>query len=174
MKVLVSAGSKHGATTEIAAAIADTLTAAGHEVVALCPERVTSVAGFDAVVLGSAVYAGRWIGSARQLVEREGAVLKARPVWLFSSGPIGTPPKPEEEPADVGPIRAATGARDHRLFAGLVDRGRLGLGEKAILAMLKTPDGDFRPWDDIRAWAGEVAAAIAAIPAPLPGAGPAR
>ncbi len=170
MKVLVSAGSKHGATAEIAAAIAETLAAAGHDAVAVAPERVTSVAGYDAVVLGSAVYAGRWIGSVKQLVEREGAALKARPVWLFSSGPIGMPPKPEEDPADVAPMREATGARDHRIFAGLVDRGRLGLGEKAILAMLKTPEGDFRPWDDIQAWAGEIAAALAAIPAPAPAA----
>lgn len=174
MKVLVSAGSKHGATAEIAAAIAETLAAAGHEAVAVAPGRVTSVVQYDAVVLGSAVYAGHWIGSARQLVEREGAALKARPVWLFSSGPVGTPPKPEEEPADVAPLRAATGARDHRTFGGLVDRGRLGLGEKAILAMVKAPEGDFRPWDDIRAWAGEIAAALASIPAPAPAAASAR
>lgn len=174
MKVLVSAGSKHGATAEIAAAIAETLTAAGHEALAVAPERVTSVAGYDAIVLGSAVYAGHWIGSAKQLVEREGAALKVRPVWLFSSGPIGTPPKPEEEPADVAPMRAATGARDHRTFAGLVDRGRLGLGEKAILRMVKATDGDFRPWDDIRVWAGEIAAALASIPAPVPGAASTR
>ncbi len=174
MKVLVSAGSKHGATAEIAATIAETLAAAGHEALAIAPERVTSVVQYDAVVLGSAVYAGRWIGSARQLVEREGAALKARPVWLFSSGPIGLPPKPEQEPADVAPMRAATGTRDHRIFARLVDRGRLGFGEKSILAMVKAPEGDFRPWDDIRAWAGEIAAALAAIPAPAPAAASAR
>jgi menaquinone-dependent protoporphyrinogen oxidase len=173
MKVLISAGSKHGATAEIAAAIANTLTAAGHEAVAIAPERVTSVAEYDAVVLGSGVYAGRWIGSVKQLVERESAALKGRPVWLFSSGPVGTPPKPDEEPADVAPIRAATGARDHRIFAGLVDRGRLGLGEKAILAMVKAPEGDFRPWDDIRAWAGEIAATLTALRA-VPAAASAR
>lgn len=27
------------------------------------------------------------------------------PVWLFSSGPVGDPPKPEEEPVDVSEIR---------------------------------------------------------------------
>jgi menaquinone-dependent protoporphyrinogen oxidase len=71
-------------------------------------------------------------------------------------------------------MRTATGARDHRTFAGLVDRRRLGLGEKAILAMVKAPEGDFRPWDEIRAWAGEIAAALAADPAPAPALASAR
>jgi menaquinone-dependent protoporphyrinogen oxidase len=49
-------------------------------------------ASFDAVVLGSAVYAGRWLDPARQYAALYADVLRARPVWLFSSGPIGNPP----------------------------------------------------------------------------------
>jgi menaquinone-dependent protoporphyrinogen oxidase len=160
MKILVSAASKHGATADIARTIGDTLAAAGHEVVLLAPDAVTSVADYDAVVLGSGVYVGRWLDAATNLVERLGADLLTRPVWLFSSGPIGDPPKPQEDPSDLAGLLTATGAREHRVFAGLVDKGRLGLGEKVILAAVRAPEGDYRPWDEIRAWATEIGAAL--------------
>ena len=93
-------------------------------------------------------------------MERFSTEITAVPVWLFSSGPIGHEPTPEDEPVDVADLVAATGAREHRVFAGQVDRSRLGLGEKVILTAVRAPEGDFRPWDDIRAWAGEIAAAL--------------
>lgn len=160
MKILVSAASKHGATVDIARAIADTLAEAGHQAVVLPPDAVTSLAGYDAVVLGSGLYVGHWLDAARALVERLGDELDGRPAWLFSSGPIGDPPKPQEDPAELADLVAATGAREHRLFAGLVDRGRLGLGERVILKAVGAPEGDFRPWDEIRAWAAAIAAEL--------------
>lgn len=162
MKVLVSAASRHGATADIAKAIGETLEAAGLEVAVLPPDTVSSLAGFDAVVLGSGVYVGHWMEPAKDLVERFGGELSSRPVWLFSSGPIGDPPKPEEDPVDLPELMEATGARGHRLFSGLVDKSRLGLGEKVILAAVRAPEGDYRPWDEIRAWADEIAAALTA------------
>lgn len=161
MKILVSAASKHGATADIAKVIGETLTAAGHEAAVVPPDAVTSIAGYDAVVLGSGVYVGHWLDAAKALVERLGGELATRPVWLFSSGPIGDPPKPDEDPADLPDLMAATGARGHRLFAGLVDKSRLGLGEKVILAAVRAPEGDYRPWDEIRAWADEIAGELA-------------
>lgn len=161
MKILVSAASKHGATADIAKAIGDTLVAAGHEAVVLPPDAVSSVADYDAVVLGSGLYVGHWMDAAKALVERVGDELAGRPVWLFSSGPIGDPPKPQEDPADLADLLVVTGAREHRLFAGLVDKSRLGLGEKVILKAVGASEGDFRPWDEIRAWAESIAAELA-------------
>jgi menaquinone-dependent protoporphyrinogen oxidase len=150
MKVLVSTASKHGSTADIARAIADVLTGEGIEARILAPEQVTSLDDFDAVILGSAVYAGRWMKSMKELTERLGEELAARPVWLFSSGPIGDPPKPEEDPVDVTPIFERTGARGHFLFAGKLDKKTLNFGERAIVGALKAPEGDFRDWDEIR------------------------
>ena len=118
MRVLVTAATKHGATREIAQVIGDALRDQGLDPTVIEPEQVDTVDDYDAVVLGSAVYAGRWLKPAKQLVDRCGGALSARPVWLFSSGPIGDPPKPEEDPADVAEILAVTRAREHRLFAG--------------------------------------------------------
>ena len=110
MKVLVSAASKHGSTAEIARAIGEVLEDRGLEVALISPEEVQSIEGFDAAVLGSAVYAGHWLKPAMELVERLGEALADVPVWLFSSGPIGDPPKPEEDPVDVAELMEATGA----------------------------------------------------------------
>jgi len=41
----------------------------------------------------------------------------------------------------------------------------LGLGEKVILKAVRAPEGDFRPWDDVREWARGIAAALKAEPA---------
>ena len=162
MKVLVSAASRHGATAEIASAIGETLTEAGLEAVVLTPDAVTTLDGYDAVILGSGIYVGHWMDAAKNLVERHSAAFASLPVWLFSSGPIGEPPKPEEDPADIAEIIEATRAREHRVFAGKVDRAVLGLGEKVILTAVRVPEGDFRPWADVREWTRGIAAALKA------------
>jgi menaquinone-dependent protoporphyrinogen oxidase len=164
MKVLVSAASKHGATTEVAATIGAALTAAGVDAIVVAPPDVTSVDGFDAAVIGSAVYAGRWLDPAKDLLQGHHEGLSRIPVWLFSSGPVGDPPKPVEDPLDVAPMMALVGARGHRVFAGQIDKSRLGLGERAILAAVRAPEGDYRPWAEIDAWARELAEALRAAP----------
>jgi menaquinone-dependent protoporphyrinogen oxidase len=160
MQVLVTAASKYGATAEIAAAIAQVLDEHGLEATVLPPEQVEEVDGYDAVVVGSAVYAGHWLKPARELVERHAAVLAGRPVWLFSSGPVGDPPKPEEDPVDVVDLLAATGAREHRVFAGKLVRKQLSFPERAIVSALRVPEGDFRDWTEIRQWAAGIADAV--------------
>jgi len=60
---------------------------------------------------------------------------------------------------------ATTHARELRLFAGKVDKAALGLGERVILKAVRAPEGDFRPWDDVRAWACEIAATLSPEPA---------
>ena len=162
MRILVAAATKHGATGEIAQAIADTLRDQGLDATVLEPEWVDSVDGYDAVVLGSAVYGGHWLKPARDLVGRCGPILVARPVWLFSSGPIGDPPKPEEDPVDVAELLAATGAREHRVFAGKLVRKQLSFPERAIVSALRVPEGDFRDWTEIRRWAAGIADAMGA------------
>jgi menaquinone-dependent protoporphyrinogen oxidase len=158
--VLVSAASKHGATAEMAAFLATALTERGVEAAVAEPADVTALDGVDAVVLGSAVYVGHWLEPARALVDRLGDELRARPVWLFSSGPVGEPLRPVEDPVDVADLLEATGARDHRVFPGRIDRGLLGFGERAMVRALRVPEGDFRDWPAVEAWAAEIAAAV--------------
>src|ERR671935_1098993 len=112
MKVLVTAATRHGATGEIAQAIGEALRDQGLDPTVIPAEQVDTVDGYDAVVLGSAVYAGHWLKPAKELVRRCSPALAARPVWLFSGGPVGDPPKPQEDPVDVAEVLAATRARE--------------------------------------------------------------
>ena len=167
MRVLICAASRHGATAEIAEAIAAELARHGVAVVVRPPDRVRGVDGFDAVLLGSGVYAGHWLPAVKALADRHQEALRARPVWLFSSGPVGAPrPLPEGDPVDVGRLLETTGAVEHRLFGGRLDRSRLRFGERTIVRAIGAPDGDYRDWDAIRAFGADVATALrAAVPA---------
>ena len=162
MNVLVTVASKHGATAQIAEAIGRALAKADIAAEIVPPDEVRSLKGYDAVILGSAVYAGRWLDDAKQLAQREAPALATRPVWLFSSGPIGDPPQPAEESVDIAPILALTGARGHRTFGGLLDKDRLGFGERAIVRVVRAEEGDYRPWPEIDAWVAEIATALTA------------
>jgi menaquinone-dependent protoporphyrinogen oxidase len=157
MKVLVSAASKYGATSEIAQAVADVLAGRGLEVTVIPPPEVGAAEEFDAVVLGSAVYMGQWMKPAPELAERSAAVLATRPVWLFSSGPVGEPPKPAGNPVDASEILAASKARDHHIFTGKLAKKHLSFPDRAIASALRAQEGDFRNWAEIREWATSIA-----------------
>jgi len=162
MRILVCAASRHGSTGAIAARLAEVLRAGlpGDADIEVRPAgQVEDVTSYDAVVLGSAVYMGRWLEDARQAAARL-VTHRPRLVWLFSSGPIGDPPKPDEEPYEVNDLVEATNACGHRLFAGRLDRHRLGLDEKALVLALRVPDGDFRDWEAIDAWGRQITAEL--------------
>lgn len=162
VRVLVAVASRHGATAEIAERIGIAIRAAlpSATVDVRAADQVATVDGYDAVVLGSAVYVGRWLEPARNLVARHGAALAAVPVWLFSSGPVGDPPKPDEDPGDEALLLTATGAREHVVLAGRLDRHQLGFAERAVAAVVRAPRGDFRDWAAIDVWAGGIAEAL--------------
>jgi len=160
MKVLVCAATKYGATGEIANVVADVLAEKGLEVTVIPPEQAGAIEQFDAVVLGSAVYMGQWMKPARELVDRSAAALAARPVWLFSSGPVGEPAKPAENPVDVSKILQSTKARDHRVFTGRLVRKHLSFPDRAMASAIRAGEGDFRNWAEIRAWAVGIASAL--------------
>ena len=163
LRVLVTAASKHGATQEIAEALArDLRSAAGGAVDVDCvPVRWDpSPDRYDAVALGSAVYAGAWRDEARRWATSHAAELRERPVWLFSSGPIGEPPFPPDDPHDVAPLMRVIGARAHRTFPGRLDKGLLTVPERAMVTAMRAPLGDFRDWAAVEAWAVEIAGAL--------------
>ena len=171
MKVLITAASKYGSTTEIAWAIRGHLIEEGLQAIVIHPDEITELTGYDAVVVGSAVYAGRWLRPAKDLVDRLRVQLGDVPVWLFSSGPVGDPPVPAEEDAvDVADIVLATAAREHRLFAGRIDMSLLGFAERALVRALRVPPGDFRDWPAIAEWSRRIAADLKAPSARPPDA----
>ena len=106
-RVLVAYASRHEATAEIAAAIADELGAAGCVATVIEARAAASLADVDAAIVGSALYLGRWDESALDFLRRERAALARIPTWLFSSGPVGE----GKATARPGAAAAARGGR---------------------------------------------------------------
>lgn len=165
MNALVAVASKHGSTREIGAWIADVLRARGIAVELVDADRVAGVAPYGAVVVGSGVYMGRWLGPARDLVTRDAEALRARPAWLFSSGPLGVGIDDDADATEGLRLLELVGGRGHRVFAGRAVREEMGFGERAILRMVKQPYGDHRDRAAVEAWAASIAEALAPAPA---------
>jgi menaquinone-dependent protoporphyrinogen oxidase len=165
MHVLVTWGSKRGGTAGIGRIIADTLAVRGFEVVACAASEAPSPAGFDAVILGGALYANRWHPAARHYARRHLRALRRVPVWLFSSGPLDDSADRGDLAAiaQVATLRERIGALGHVTFGGRLEPDAQGA---IASAMARTHSGDWRNPDLIRAWTQRVADAL---PAAHPG-----
>ena len=164
MNVLVAVASKHGSTQGIAEAISAGLASRGATAQVLDMGDVGSFDGVDAVVLGSAVYAGHWMRDARRFAEIHAPHLRARRVWLFSSGPVGREhPLPDGEPADVDGLVELTGALGHETFAGRINESELGFIERSMIHALHAETGDFRDWAAVDAYAARIAEELALV-----------
>ncbi len=138
-KVLVAYATKYGATAEIAERIGQTLRTSGIEVDVAPADQAGDPAGYSAVVLGSAVYAGSWRKEAAAYLEANEAALAGRPTWLFSSGPTGEGDAVElmkgwRFPEALQPIADRIQPRDIAFFHGEIDTqeaqpGREGAGQ---------------------------------------------
>ncbi|MCG2798204.1 MAG: flavodoxin domain-containing protein [Cellulomonas sp.] len=156
MNVLVAVASRHGATWEIGASITSVLAARGHHAELLEPAQVSSVAAYDAAVIGSAVYLTNLLPDARNLVDRFGTELGALPLWLFASG-LAAPSSGARTTIELAALGEQLGARDHRLFRGRLDRAGLSFAERVAAAGVLNREGDHRDFTAIERWAGGIA-----------------
>lgn len=157
MRVLVSAASRHGATAGIAERIGRVLLDRDIDVTVVEPGQADVIEGYEAIVLGSAVYLGQWLPDAVGLAERIGVLRPAPQVWLFSSGPVGIPPKPSENPVDITRILETLSPLEHSVFAGKIDKSMLSFSERAMMIAVRASEGDFRDWTSIDTWANSIA-----------------
>jgi menaquinone-dependent protoporphyrinogen oxidase len=164
-KVLITYASRHGSTEGIAERIAVAVRARAIDADVAAVEDVRDPDGYDGYVLGSAVYAGSWLGSMKAFIHRHRATLRRHPVWLFSSGPLSTDPSELSEavPRDIVGIEREIEARGHAVFPGAWRRDAqpIGVLEKVMHAIPAArealPEGDFRDWDAIDRFAASAA-----------------
>ena len=164
-RILVTYASKHGATAEIARTISDVLAVDGLRVDLLPMDVVSDLSGYEAIVMGSAIYMGRWLKDAVHFLKKYELTLASRPVWLFSSGPSG-----EGDPVELldgwrypilqEELIRRINPRDMAVFHGKLDPEELGLFERMVIKGVKAPVGDFRDWELVTEWAQGVAAEL--------------
>jgi menaquinone-dependent protoporphyrinogen oxidase len=156
-RVLVAYGSRRGSTADLAATVADQLTTIGVPADVRAAGDVARLSAYEAVVLGGALYSGRWHPDARRFVRRHTRELRDRPVWLFASGPLEDLVSPHEL-ASVPTIAAAAsriGARDIATFGGRLEPDTPGFVAGRMVAQGR--GGDFRDLAQVRDWASHIA-----------------
>jgi menaquinone-dependent protoporphyrinogen oxidase len=158
MTLLIAYASKHGSTQGIAERIAEKLRQLGKKAETRSVDTVEDPESYEALVIGSAIYYGSWLKVATEWVHRNQAILATRPVWLFSVGPLGTEVQDaEQQPKEMTEFQQVIGPREQRLFFGVLDHHKLSFAERMMVKAVRAPEGDFRDWQAIDAWAASIA-----------------
>ena len=158
-KILVAYASRAGATGGVAEAIGEVLCDAGTAVDVRLAKDVTDVSPYRAVVVGSAIYMGRWMSEAVKFVETHRDALGQMPVAYFTvclTMKDDTEENRRTVAAYLDPVREVVQPLDVGLFAGRLDLTKLPFLYRLIIKAMKQPEGDYRNWEAIRAWAGEL------------------
>jgi menaquinone-dependent protoporphyrinogen oxidase len=162
--VVVGAASRHGTTAELAdrlaAGLDQRLPPAWHVVRSdLTDLRVLDDA--DVVVLGSAIYLGRWLRAGTRALDY---VRDLDPVqlWLFSAGPVSDVDEENERVIAADELVTAGDAVEHQVFAGSLDLARLSWFERLVVTIVHAVPGDHRDWEAVDEWAAHIAAHLLA------------
>jgi menaquinone-dependent protoporphyrinogen oxidase len=156
--ILVTYGTRHGSTREVAEVIAEELRSRGLVVETTDADHVAGISQYRGVVLGGALYMGRWHPAAASFLERNRRALASLPVAVFGMGPR-TLASGEVEGSRAQLDRALAKVPDVEPVAVAVFGGVI---EPATLRfpLNRMPASDARDWDAIRGWAAEVAPSL--------------
>lgn len=172
MRVLIAYASKYGSTKGIAERIAATLNRSVELATAMPAAEADHVRDYDAYVIGSAAYMYHWMKEASEFVRANALTFANKPVWLFTSGPLGTDVvdaqgrdvREAATPPEIAEFTELVRPRGHRVFFGAYDPSKLSFTHRLAVALpgikkLMIP-GDYRNWNEIDAWAKEIAHAL--------------
>ena len=164
MKILVTYATKAGSTAEVAAEIGRVIESKGGCQVDVCPVgKLNGVDGYDAVVIGSAIRAGKWLPEATKFVEKHRDALGRVPVALFAvclTLKDDTEENRRTVAAYLDPVRQVVQPVEVGLFAGVMDYSKLPFILRLLMKAMKSPQGDFRDWEAITSWATDIAAVL--------------
>ena len=171
--VLVAYATRSGSTAEVATAVGKELGARGLAVEVRSMVDVAKsrdLGRYGAVVVGSAIRAGKWMPEALAFLDANRDALGRVPVAGFVvcgfARDVATSPKTaalvagytallRQRLPGVAPVAEVA-------FAGAIDPAKLGLPIRALLKLMKAPAGDWRDWPAIRAWAADLGEKLAA------------
>lgn len=158
--LLLVYGTGSGCTKEIAERIGQNLTERGIKVEVFSAKEAPDPVEYKTVIVGSGSRAGQWHASVRKWVEAHACEMNNKPVAFFTVGlTAADPAKAEEMRVYTKSLIESTGIDPVALglFAGCFQQKGFSFAERAILHLMKTPEGDFRDWNAIDAWSLEAA-----------------
>ena len=154
-RILVAYASRKGSTAGIAQAIGKELISEGYAVDISDIKSVTSIAGYNAVVIGAPVYTGKITGDVSAFVAANRDGLSRLPVAGFVTGIAPVYPKTGDVKGFIDQLVTALTPISPvavTMFAGTLDAGKMNLVERSLTSLMKIPTGDFRDWDAIATW----------------------
>jgi menaquinone-dependent protoporphyrinogen oxidase len=156
-RVLITYGSRHGSTREVAAAIAARLRSAGQDV-DLLPAKAaaeTGPTGYDCVVVGGSLYMGRWHRDSCEFVRRHREAFVALPLAVFALGPRTLEARDvadSREQLDRALVNLGVEPTLATIFGGAVDPAKLHF------PLNRLPASDVRDWHAVNEWSEEIRA----------------
>jgi len=158
-KILVAYATRAGSTAEIAETIGQTLALQNGAVDVLPLEKVKSLKGYKAVVLGSAIRIGHWLPEAVRFVEQNRDSLAQMPAAFFAVHLMNLGSDEANRKARLAyldPVRKLVTPKKEAFFAGVGDYKKVSWLDRLLARAVKAPEGDFRDWTAVRAWAEEL------------------
>ncbi|MDT8394032.1 MAG: flavodoxin domain-containing protein [Bacteroidales bacterium] len=163
--ILITYASRYGSTAEIALKITEVIAGEGLNADISEVNEVHNLQQYGAVVLGSAVYLGKWRKDAIRFVKMFEKDLSERKVWIFSTGPTGKgdPVKLLEGwdmPTSLKPAVERIKPEDIAVFHGVLDMDKLNNIHRYMVKKIKAPVGDYRDWEQVSQWAKKIASRL--------------
>ena len=164
MKILVAYATKAGSTAAVATEIGRVIESQGGYKVDVHPvDKIKGVSGYDAAIIGSTIRMGKWLPEALKFVEKHKDALSRIPVAFFTvclTLNEDTEENRRTVAAYLDPVCEVVQPVDVGLFAGVMDYSKLSFLLRLMMKKMESPEGDFRDWEAIRAWAGQVRARL--------------
>lgn len=159
--MLVAYASRAGSTAEVAEVIGQVLREHGSEVDVRPVQEVRSLAGYHAVVLGSAIWMAKPLPEALRFAAAQRQTLTHLPIAYFALCEIlrvETPANRDRARRFLEPLREIAEPVSLEVFAGKKDYSSVHpLVRWMMINVLRSPEGDWRDWAQIRAWAAGLA-----------------
>jgi len=158
--ILVAYATREGSTREVAQSIGQSLSEHGAKVEVRAIKDITDLTPYRAVILGSAIRVGKWLPEAVKFVEQHKGDLERKPLVYFlvcATLREDTPAHHREVLAYLDPVRKLVEPLETGLFAGKLDADHLPFLERMMVKVMHAPQGDWRDWTSIHAWADGVA-----------------
>ena len=168
-KVLVTYASKYGSTGGVADAIGKELCTKGVNADTVLIKNAGNVGSYQGVVIGGAIYMGKWMSESVDFVKKNRDILRQMPVAYFLVCMTLSQPTEKkraqvlsymdpilETVPEIKPVGIGT-------FAGELDYSNLSWLKKTIMKAKDAPEGDFRDWTAIRTWADDLCSPLLAL-----------